>query len=79
MSNRYADAGDALLDLSRHAVDRLNAVVDEEDLSVACQLITNGIGDGLLRPANESCRDWLTIARRRIDIGKVTSTHQGEL
>ena len=57
----------------------LDAVVDEENLSVAAELEVDGLGDEFVREGRDLCDDGVAVCRRRGYRRQVAGAHEREL
>ena len=67
---------DQLVDVIRHRLDVVDAVVDEERLPVAVQLPDDAGADQLAVPAADASLDGQPVVRRRLQIGDVSYAQQ---
>ena len=71
--------GHQALDHARQRVDRLDAVVDEEDLAAARQLVADRRGDHVGRELDDRGLDREPVARRRLDHRHVADAGEAHL
>ena len=71
--------GSELLELLLHAADRLDAVVDEEDLPAAVELRLDRLADDLGLPRHDLRLDREPVPRRRLDDREVAQAREREV
>ena len=79
MPDSYAAVGHVFMDKRSYLRQAVDAVADEEHLSVAAHLKVDGIGDDLMAVAGYLGVDGITVGRRRADDAHIARSHQREL